>query len=143
MQEQAPPQTTTEVVPEKEPSAVDIATRDFEALIPMFKAKLEELSNAQLKRVVSALMEFPFQKEPIRFSYPQESELFNFGVNILDCRFVIIKTVLDMKQDELKDMMGSIEPIKGVENGRETKVAEDGNDSEEQGREVKLPESSC
>jgi hypothetical protein len=88
------------------PSQEDLAARDYMVLLPIFEKKLDEMSNRQLKKVVLSLMKYPFDSMSIPvWSYPQEQELFNIGMKIADCRFVLMKSVLEMKKEEMDKMM--------------------------------------
>ena len=87
------------------PAIEDIAAHDYMTLIPQFDLKLEEMSNRQLKKVVSVLMKYPFSSTEIpKWSYLQEQELFNIGMKINDCKFVLMKTVFDMKKEHIEEL---------------------------------------
>jgi hypothetical protein len=97
---------STEKSPQEVPNVEDLAAHDYMTLLPRFDAKLEEMSNNQLKKVMSALMKYPFESTVIpRWSYPQEQELFNIGLKIQDTKFVLMKTVLEMKKDQIDRLM--------------------------------------
>lgn len=88
-----------------EPSIEDLAVHDWQTLLPEFKKQLKELSNAQLKRVVTALIEHPLEKNHLQFSYPQEKDLFQVGAKLLDCKFVIMKAVLAMSKEDINKVL--------------------------------------
>jgi hypothetical protein len=95
---EAPPAPTA-------PAPEDIAAHDYMKLLPMWEKKIEELSNRQLKNVATGLMRYPFVGEIPSFSYPQESQLFLLGLKILDCKFVLMKAALDLKESEINTLM--------------------------------------
>ncbi len=87
---------------ENKPSIADIAAHDYMTLIPLFEKRMEDMSSRQIKKVISLLMRYPFEVTGIpKWSYPQEQELFNMGMKINDCKFVLMRTVLDMKKEEI------------------------------------------
>jgi len=100
-----------------EAAVEDLAAHDYQQLLPQFKAKIEELSNRQLKRVTTALVEYPFEGGNPRFSYPQERELFLLGMKIFDCRYVLMKAAFSMKEDQIKAMLNE-----QSEGGQDVKV---------------------
>lgn len=104
---QVDPVETAAVEPPAEPERAieDVAAHDFQILLPMWRTKIEELSNRQLKRVVTALMEYPFERNEFKFPYPQEKELFKLGMQVMDCRYVLMKAALAMRQDQIKTLM--------------------------------------
>ena len=98
-----------EVVEKKEePSVEDMAAHDYEILVPKFKAKIEELSNRQLKNVVTALIEYPLASDKPQFSYPQEAELFYLGIQINDVKFVMMKAIMDMKKEDIQKLAAEL-----------------------------------
>lgn len=107
------PDTTVAIEATKEepqPSAEDYAARDWQYLLPKFMLKIEELSNRQLKRVVTALVEFPLQASEVHFSYPQEKELFNLGMQLFDCKMVLMKAIMDLKKDDIVKLYKELYP---------------------------------
>lgn len=85
---------------EKKPAAEDLATHDFMTALPIFKKKAPNLSRRQLARVIEALIEYPLNDQPFRFSYPEEVELFKLGMVLLDSKFVLIKAGLELSKEE-------------------------------------------
>lgn len=106
----APTPEVQEAVTVDTPSVEDLAAHDYQMLLPQFYEKIEELSNRQLKRVVVALMEHPFEDHRKTFSYAQEHELFVMGAKINDCKFVMMKAVMDMNKDEIQKLLAETEP---------------------------------
>ena len=84
------------------PSLVDQAAYDYQQLLPKFREKLEPMSRRQQQRVISAVMEYPFETNAPRFSYPSEKELFHIAISIMDCQFVMKREVFNMMQDSGK-----------------------------------------
>ncbi len=87
---------------EQQPSVEDLAAHDYKKLLPRFKEKLHPLSRRQIERVVSALMEYPFENNAPTFSYPEERTLFYIGMQIMDTQFILKKAVFEMMQDKGK-----------------------------------------
>lgn len=92
-----------------EPAIEDIAANDYMKTLPKFLKKMEELNNRSLKKVVAALFLHPFEKGEINWSYVKEYELFKLGIKINDCRFVLMKTVMDMKKEEIEALLKETE----------------------------------
>jgi hypothetical protein len=86
-------------------SQEDQAAYAYQKLLPLFYEEIEELSNKQLKKVVGAMMEYPLERIDFQWSYEKEKKAFIIGTKIMDCRFVIMKAVLDMKQEEIREML--------------------------------------
>jgi hypothetical protein len=122
-----------------EPTAEDLATHDFQTLLPKFYDKLEELSNRQLKRVVYAMMEYPLSPKGMHFSYPKEAELFELGMKLQDCKYVIMQAVFALKEDEVKALQKEIEAQEAEQAKKEQvmyggEVVGSGNNLEEEKR---------
>jgi hypothetical protein len=95
-------------------SVEDLAAHDYQTLIPEFYKKIEELSNRSLKRVVTALVEYPLQSKNFQWSYAKERECFNIGMKLFDCKFVLMRAVFDMSKEDIKKLAAELEP-KGTE----------------------------
>lgn len=106
---------TEETTTQPQPSAEDMATYEFQKLLPKFYDKIEELANRQLKRVVKALIEYPLEGTAFRFSYVKEAEAFDLGMRIMDCKFIIMKAVMDMTADQRKELLNQLEAIESQE----------------------------
>lgn len=87
------------------PSLEDYAAHEYQKLLPQFYEAIDDLSNKQLKKVSQAIMEYPLEKVDFRWSYEKEKKAFIIGTKIMDCRFVIMKAVLDMKKEEIQEML--------------------------------------
>lgn len=92
---------------ENPPSVEDIAAHDYQKLLPEFYTAIDDLSNRQLKKVIQAVMEYPLERIDFQWSYEKEKKAFILGTKILDCRFVLIRAVLEMKQEEIKQLLNS------------------------------------
>lgn len=90
---------------EPKPSMEDYAAHEYQKLLPRFYEAIDDLSNKQLKKVTHALMEYPLERIDFQWSYEKEKQAFIIGTKIMDCRFVIIKAALDMKQDEIRELL--------------------------------------
>lgn len=106
---------------ENKPAPEDLATHDFQTLLPRFYDKVEELSNRQLKRVVTALIEYPLERTDFRFSYVKEAEAFDLGMRIMDAKFIIMKTVMELTLDQQKELKAELDAL-SVKEAEELKV---------------------
>lgn len=86
-------------------SIEDWSAGEYQRLLPQFLKKIEELNNRSLKKVTQALMEFPLERIDFQWSYDKEKEAFIIGTKIMDARFVIIKAALDLKQEEIRELL--------------------------------------
>jgi len=91
-----------EVKPEVQATAEDMAARDYQILMPKFWAKLEPMSRRQVQRVFHAIMEYPLASGYPSFSYPAEKEAFYLGIQIMDCKFVLQKAVMELVANKEK-----------------------------------------
>lgn len=112
-----------ESAPGSQPTQVDYAAQAYQKLLPMFYDSIEELSNRQLKKVIGAIMEYPLNKslDDFRWSYDKEKKSFDLANKIMDCRFVIIKAILDMSKEQIKE---ALEETKAQQKGTEVKLEE-------------------
>lgn len=102
-----------EVAPtSNEPSVEDLATHDYMDLLPFFKEKLEEFPGSALKRVMLALIEYPLERDQVHFPYQEDTELFNLASKLMDCKFVIMRAVLDLKKEQIQAMLNETDPTK-------------------------------
>lgn len=100
---------------QKTPAPEDLAAFNFKELLPKFYDKVEELSNRQLKRVVTALLEYPLERTGFRFSYVKEAEAFDLGMRIMDAKFIIMKTVMELTLDQQKELKAELEVLEAKE----------------------------
>jgi hypothetical protein len=96
--------TTETAGPQAQPSVEDLAAHDYMKSIPEYKEALKFLSKKQHARVALALMEYPLNKIEFKMG-TEETKVFMLGIKIMDCRFVIIKAAMDMKKEEIQEMM--------------------------------------
>jgi len=89
----------------EKPSIEDMAAQDFQTLLPMFKTSLSELTGSKIRRVVEYLFEYPFNEKEFRFSYPEESRVFNIGAKLLDCKHVMMKAAFEMSKEERQQLL--------------------------------------
>jgi len=99
-----------DAVKEPEASVEDLAARDFTNAFPKFLSKMEHLNNRSLKKVIAALMLHPFETGNINWSYVQDYELFTLGCKINDCKFVMMRAVMEMKKEEIDALMAEQSP---------------------------------
>lgn len=92
-----------------EPSLEDMATHDFQAMLPKAYEILEKFSGEKLKRVVMSLVEYPFERDKVHFSYPEERELFFVLTKLFDCKFVLMRAVMEMKKDEIDKLIKELD----------------------------------
>jgi len=104
--------------PPPSPSPEDMAAHDYQMLLPKFKEACDPLSRRQMQRVVDALMEYPLENQNPRFSYTEERNAFNTGMQLLDCKLVLTNYVLALtknkeKMEEFKAEYDRLEAAKG------------------------------
>jgi hypothetical protein len=80
----------------------DMAAHDYKRLMPKFWDKVEPMSRRQQQRVFRALMEYPLETNFPRFSYNEEKEAFYIGLTIFDCKFVLMKAVMELAASKEK-----------------------------------------
>lgn len=97
-----------------QPSVEDMAAYDYQNLIPQFKEKLDELNTRSLIKVINALVEYPLAAQQFRWSYQHEKEAFNMGMKIFDCKFVIMRAVLEMKKEEINKLLNETSTAQDV-----------------------------
>jgi hypothetical protein len=111
-----PGEKTKEVAPS---SPEDMAAHDYKVLMPKFWDKIEPMSRRQQQRVFKALMEYPLENLTPRFSYNEEKEAFYLGIQVFDCKFVLMKAVMELasNKDKLEQFQADLkEATKGAEN---------------------------
>lgn len=96
------PESTGPVADAPQPSVEDLAAHDFRNLIPDFYKKLEPLSRRQVQKVLMALVEYPLETQELRWSYPEEKEAFYIGMQLFDCKFVLMRAVIELTRDKAK-----------------------------------------
>lgn len=100
MIEAEPTAPVTPEVEEPKPSVEDLAAHDYRELLPLFKENLDRLSLRQVKRVIMALMEYPLQLQDFSFLDPREQQLFNMGMKVFDCKYVLMKAVFELHKEK-------------------------------------------
>lgn len=97
---------STEVTTEApKPAVEDLAARDYQALLPEYHALADSVYFSQLRRVFNAIVEYPFADSSPQLNDRTERELFNVVSQLMDCKFVMMKAFLSMKQDEIKALL--------------------------------------
>ena len=84
----------------EKPSIEDMAAHDYKFLRPELYKMLDTMPKKQLLRVVKAMVDFPLEDSKPKFSYEAEKNAFYLAVNILDCKFVIMKAVLELTKNK-------------------------------------------
>lgn len=97
------------------PAVEDLAARDYQTLLPEYHALADSVYFSQLRRVFNAIVEYPFADSSPKLNDSTERELFNIVSQLMDCKFVMMKAFLSLKQDEIKAMLK--EESKGDSNG--------------------------
>lgn len=100
---------------EPPPAVEDLAAHDYKMALPDFFEQLDKFSGSKLKRVFGAIVEYPFEVQQVTFSYPEEKELFELAMKIFDCKFVMMKAALAMKQTEIEELFKQLEEQKKQE----------------------------
>jgi hypothetical protein len=103
------------------PSPEDMAAHDYKLLMPKFWKIVEPMSRRQEQRVFKALMEYPLEGGIPRFSYENEREAFYLGLQIFDCKFVLMRAVMELtankdKLDKFKADLEALNKTEGVVN---------------------------
>lgn len=90
---------------EQKPSFEDQAASTFHNLIPIWGRLTDSLSKKALTRVVDAIMEWPLQEEVPKFQSGKEMEAFKIGCTILDCKTIMISSVMEekIKREQTKE----------------------------------------
>lgn len=107
---ETPEQSAEEPVPAIE----DLAARDYNILLAKYHKLSDSVYFSQLRRVFNAVVEYPFADSNPKFNSKVERELFFVVSSIMDCKFVMMKTFLSMKQDEINKFLN--EESKGESN---------------------------
>lgn len=81
-------------------SPEDMAAHDYKNLQPKFWALIEPMSRRQQQRVFKALIEYPLEDNFPTFSYPEEKDAFYIGINIFDCKFIMLRHVMELTQNK-------------------------------------------
>lgn len=98
-----------------QPSPEDFATRDYMVLFPRFLEEIDELSNRQLKKVVSAIVEYPFNGKISNWSYEKEQRAFLTGVKLMDAKYTIFNAVKALKKEEIQKILEETKPPESKE----------------------------
>jgi hypothetical protein len=88
-----------------QPSLEDYAAHEYRSLLPKFKDQINKLSGMQAKKIVVALMEYPLEKIDFEWAYPEAQRAFVTGATIMDCRFVLMKAVIELTADQKRDIL--------------------------------------
>ena len=98
---------------EDKPTIEDQAAHDFRKLLPLFWDKIEPMSRRQQQRVFQALISYPLEDAFPKFSYQVEKDAFYLGLQLNDCKFILMtavanmlksKEALDKFQEEIKEL---------------------------------------
>lgn len=90
--------------------------------LPMFRIALDKLTGVQAKRVLSALMEAPLEKETPGFSTQEAEELFSLGLMISNAKFILFN--VSLKDKELTDKMEEEAKVAGAADASEENKGE-------------------
>lgn len=98
------------------------------------KIALFEGSRKQLKQVLAALVEDPHNKEPFKFSYPEQEELYNLCLQVRNNNFVLFHVGMvqheeaEMRKQMLVDQQASqvAEDVTNTPNENVTPVTNEG-----------------
>lgn len=115
---EAPPSTEGNLKA-SEPSMADYAAQAYQQLIPKFKNQLDKLSGVQSKRILIALMEFPFEKSSFDWPYKQAEDVFKTGIDIMDCRFVLTRAAIELTMEQKRDILIEAKEREGEVYGRD------------------------
>lgn len=93
---------------QEQPSIEDLATHDYQLLLPQFAAQMEQVAGRKLKDVMAALAEYPLNEKQVHFSYPEQRELWEIGQKLFDCKFAIMRAVFNLSKDEINQLVNNI-----------------------------------
>jgi hypothetical protein len=85
---------------EKEPDQEETACMMLKVFTPLFNAKIDQLSNRQLRRVIKSLVEFPLGRD-YKHNDKTESECFAIGQALLDAKMVLVIKTYNDNRDEI------------------------------------------
>jgi len=96
------------------PSLEDMAAHDYKRLIPEFFKILDNLPKKRAARLMRALIEYPLENDKPHLPYADEAKAFYIGMQILDCKFVIWKAVVELAKDRdaMKEFQKEVEQLK-------------------------------
>lgn len=76
---------------------VDIAARDYQTTIKVFKRMVRNLKGGAAQRVMVAFIEYPlFDKTPV-FMTTQEETIFKLGLHLQNCKLIMHAKALETK----------------------------------------------
>lgn len=95
------------------PSVEDMAAHDYKNLIPVFYKYIDFMSKKQLKNLMKALVEYPLERDQPKLAYEDERKAFYFGMQIFDCKFVIMKAVMELakNQENVRKLKAELDKI--------------------------------
>jgi hypothetical protein len=82
------------------PSAEDMAAHDYQMLMPQFYDIIDFMPKKQLLRVIKAMVEYPLANDKPKFSYSSEARAFYTGMQINDCKFVLMRYVMELAKNK-------------------------------------------
>lgn len=85
--------------PPSGPSAEDMAAHDYQKLQPIFLDMITHMPKKQMVRVFKSIIEYPLETQAPKFSYEAEKRAFYVGMQLFDCKFIIMKAVLELTKD--------------------------------------------
>lgn len=89
---------TTPSIPE--PSIEDMAAHDYRMLIPEFYRHVDFFSKKKLLNILKALVEYPLEQDQPKLSYDDEKKAFYLGMQIFDCKFILMKAVMELTKNK-------------------------------------------
>lgn len=84
----------------KQAAPEDVATYDFQQLLPKYKHAIKYLGKNSAQRVLSALIEYPLETQNPPLIGADEKTAFYYGVQLLDVRHVIWNALLKMQNEK-------------------------------------------
>ena len=89
----------------QQPSLEDYAAREYQTLLPRFRQEMESITGTQAKNVAIALMEYPLEKIDFEWTCQEAQRAFVTGATIMDCRFVLMKALIELTADEKRAIL--------------------------------------
>jgi hypothetical protein len=112
-------QTTTSEQPKEVVAPEDQAASTFHSMLPIWKRIRSTMSAKAKDRVMDAIIEWPLNEKIPKFQNKKEFELFKLGLTLLDCKSIMVSSVVQEKMKKNKEV--STEVSDELNNNQEQK----------------------
>jgi hypothetical protein len=96
---------TPSLIENEGPAPEDLATADYQRLLPQFEKRVEDLSLKQSHRILKMIMAYPFQTTQPSFTTQKEVSTFNLGLEIMDCKYVLMQAVHALGKKKVQELV--------------------------------------